>query len=457
MFEDSAARRSAPLAAAAGHDPVAPEAMATVIDPPSAPVEQADFEMKTREMAAVDLEALGLEARLSNPGLPVSSSRSTISVIVEDQTNAKPASVPRAPVLPTGSGVGPPAPRTTGARPSPSVAAAEADVDVDVSIDTTAMEAATASEEELETTTISAVPEPPPPPPLPPPPSSPALPTSAQAAPVAPTPASTAVVSPPPVPTVAAASPPTPPQQRPKSSSTPVRERLKTMALTEDDLEEVMEAARASTRPATSRTTTPALAPATTPTPTPTPTDDAAPPSKPGGKTEPLSALDVEVADAAPVERGSGEIDIEVDGSESAPVVVIDEASDRSQRPSVPPPIAPRASPPPRAGTAPLVPAPERLAKRGDDVGGASRVRHAEDAAAAATGRGRRRPPPPPPPPATEHRRHAPPTPPPPTKKVTTTPQQAVAAAASARHATRAASRGSSIYSTRTTCARCRS
>ncbi len=41
-------------------DPVAPEGMATVIDPPSGPVEASDFEMKTREMTAVDLEALGL-------------------------------------------------------------------------------------------------------------------------------------------------------------------------------------------------------------------------------------------------------------------------------------------------------------------------------------------------------------------------------------------------------------
>ena len=41
-------------------DPAAPEPISTVIDPPSAPVEQADFEMKTREMSAVDLESLGL-------------------------------------------------------------------------------------------------------------------------------------------------------------------------------------------------------------------------------------------------------------------------------------------------------------------------------------------------------------------------------------------------------------
>src|SRR5688572_26030813 len=42
-------------------DPIAPESMPTVIDPPSAPVEGADFETKTREMTAVDLQALGLE------------------------------------------------------------------------------------------------------------------------------------------------------------------------------------------------------------------------------------------------------------------------------------------------------------------------------------------------------------------------------------------------------------
>ncbi len=41
-------------------DPQAPEAMSTVIDPPSSPVEAADFEMKTRVMSAVDLDALGL-------------------------------------------------------------------------------------------------------------------------------------------------------------------------------------------------------------------------------------------------------------------------------------------------------------------------------------------------------------------------------------------------------------
>jgi len=41
--------------------PVAPEAMATVIDPPSDAVSEADFEMKTREMSSVDLQALGID------------------------------------------------------------------------------------------------------------------------------------------------------------------------------------------------------------------------------------------------------------------------------------------------------------------------------------------------------------------------------------------------------------
>jgi len=48
------------------------DAMPTVIDPVSGPIEQADFEMQTREMSAVDLEALGLsEAAMSGHGLPI--------------------------------------------------------------------------------------------------------------------------------------------------------------------------------------------------------------------------------------------------------------------------------------------------------------------------------------------------------------------------------------------------
>lgn len=40
--------------------PIAPDAMTTVIDPPSGPIDIDDFETRTREMSAVDLEALGL-------------------------------------------------------------------------------------------------------------------------------------------------------------------------------------------------------------------------------------------------------------------------------------------------------------------------------------------------------------------------------------------------------------
>lgn len=48
------------------------EGMPTVIDPVSGPVEQGDFEMKTREMSAVDLEALGLsDAGISGVAIPV--------------------------------------------------------------------------------------------------------------------------------------------------------------------------------------------------------------------------------------------------------------------------------------------------------------------------------------------------------------------------------------------------
>ena len=56
------------------------EGMPTVIDPVSGPIEQTDFEMKTREMSAVDLEALGLDEpgasghtipvqRMASPGM----------------------------------------------------------------------------------------------------------------------------------------------------------------------------------------------------------------------------------------------------------------------------------------------------------------------------------------------------------------------------------------------------
>jgi SAM-dependent methyltransferase len=69
------------------------EAMPTVIDPVSGPVEQADFEMQTREMTAVDLEALGLaEVGMSSASLPLQ--RISSPAIVP--TMAKPAEAPGA-------------------------------------------------------------------------------------------------------------------------------------------------------------------------------------------------------------------------------------------------------------------------------------------------------------------------------------------------------------------------
>src|SRR5262245_60714583 len=54
---------SGPVQRTTLEQPVAPEAMSTVIDPPNPTNEQAqDFEMNTREMSAVDLEALGLNS-----------------------------------------------------------------------------------------------------------------------------------------------------------------------------------------------------------------------------------------------------------------------------------------------------------------------------------------------------------------------------------------------------------
>jgi SAM-dependent methyltransferase len=70
--------------------PVAPEAAVTVIDPP-VPGAAEDFEMKTREMSAVDLEALGLSdsgsgmpyARKSSPGMPAPRIDKTVEIDVD--------------------------------------------------------------------------------------------------------------------------------------------------------------------------------------------------------------------------------------------------------------------------------------------------------------------------------------------------------------------------------------
>ncbi|HET9623087.1 MAG TPA: methyltransferase domain-containing protein [Kofleriaceae bacterium] len=69
------------------------EGIPTVIDPVSGPVEQADFEMKTREMTAVDLEALGLaEAASSNRAIPrqrISSAELATAAVTSDPSSVE--------------------------------------------------------------------------------------------------------------------------------------------------------------------------------------------------------------------------------------------------------------------------------------------------------------------------------------------------------------------------------
>lgn len=213
-------------------DPIAPDGMSTVIDPPSAPVESADFEMKTREMSAVDLEALGLTdpnepaKRISSPGIQAI------------QNNPPPSE----PTVTFKS-------RST----EPSTVIADVDVDVDMT-DTPAP-----------TNGSSATP-----PPV----------HTAQTGPVMRQPTTS---EPPPFkrPQRAATEPPPAPEPR-----VATRERLKTVALSEEDLEEVREAVRAASQPAAE--------PPTAPTPAPTTGQQ-----KPlvTNATQPLSALDIEQID----------------------------------------------------------------------------------------------------------------------------------------------------------------
>jgi SAM-dependent methyltransferase len=88
--------------------PVAPDAMPTVIDPPNANVGEQDFEMKTREMTAVDLEALGLSAdapsssmsRMSSPGVSMPRMDRAGSVDVDVTVDAEPITAQRPAVEP---------------------------------------------------------------------------------------------------------------------------------------------------------------------------------------------------------------------------------------------------------------------------------------------------------------------------------------------------------------------
>jgi SAM-dependent methyltransferase len=300
-------------------DPVAPDSMSTVIDPPSAPVESADFEMKTREMSAVDLEALGLtdpsEAssvprRISSPGLAAPIQNSTLPS--EPQVTFKPLA--------------------RGAT-EPSAVPSEVDVDVDMTD-----APSTNGSGQLH---------------------------SAKTGPVARQPSTS---EPPPFkrPPRAATEPPAPPVEPPR----PTRERLRTVALSEEDLEEVREAVRAASQPAE-------VVP-------PKPTTGQQKPLV-ANATQPLSALDIEQIEK-PVSTGvpggsvpeidlndlmqrtsdSGEFEVDVEtppppapsasSGNTGPVV-------RQRPPSAPPPVSTK-TPDPDRGHAP--PPPPQVAKDKD-------------------------------------------------------------------------------------------
>jgi SAM-dependent methyltransferase len=260
---------SAPTAPPGGTypEPAAPDVMPTVIDPPSAPVEQADFEMQTREMTAVDLEALGLTdpsaLTTTDPGLPK---------MIEEQATVI--------VAPEATADG---------------------VEIDVGFEGNGVEAP---------------------------------------APALPMPIPTII------PTELSSGPVSPLAER------PVRERKhrqKTVALTEEDLEEVREAARAMTN----EPIAPAPAPAAVIAPPPPPRQEPTPTHARPASEEPMSVPEIDIQELA--ERSaesSGEIEVDVAlAEESGPIDAPDAAkpvgpaeSQRSRSPSAPPPIAPQAA-----------------------------------------------------------------------------------------------------------------
>jgi SAM-dependent methyltransferase len=303
-------------------DPVAPDAMPTVIDPPSAPVESQDFEMKTREMSAVDLAALGLE-----------------------DPSAKSEA----------------AARFARTKTDPSIASPSVEVDIDVddeegegleSLDGEEIDSGNTLDEGMRAQPASE-PAPAPAPtrshqPSEPPPITPAMRTRI------------------------GTEPGMTPLQAPEK---PARERLKTVALSEEDLEEVREAVRAASQPSVVQAT-----------PAPMPVVEATPPpsAKPSNATQPLTALDLEPAEEKPpmsgsvpeidinelAERteGSGEIDISAladraEGSGEIDVSVEDEPVKVPQVAAVtPPPPGPTGQPRTRAPSVPPPPTPEKHA-----------------------------------------------------------------------------------------------
>ncbi len=269
-------------------DPIAPDSMSTVIDPPSAPPESADFEMKTREMNAVDLEALGLTdpsetPRRSSPGLPMAI-----------QT-----------ALPTNEPTVTFKARSTTEPTAPPSVVTDVDVDVDMA-------------DGVPTNGSAAVP------PV----------HTAQTGPVARQPSTS---EPPPFkrPPRAATEPPAP-AEPPRVAT---RERLKTVALSEEDLEEVREAVRAASQPAEVKSPPKKLEPNTT---QPLSALDIEQVDKPGPGIQGGSVPEIDLKDLVERAADSGEFEVDVETppppSPNAAATANTGPVPRQRPPSVPPP-----------------------------------------------------------------------------------------------------------------------
>ena len=375
--------------------PVAPEAASTMIDPPSSPVESQDFEMKTREMAAVDLEALGLaqlEPR-TDVRAPLDERGDELpSIIIE----AEPASAHER----ESSQVLTPF-RDRRIQTDPIERPDDDDDDADdddapsrdseVEVDVGGLESSTLDTDlpdpGASARTFSAAAT------LPGEMSSPGIALSELD--LADEATSIGSVPDDGVARVAMSAPgiPTPPVLPATQAAPTGRPRLKTVALSESDLEEVLEAARAATSSDAPKKALATTIPGVAPT--------SAPAAVPAVLEEDRSA------------SGSGEIEVEVEVAES------DRAETR--RASVPPPppavaaLAPLAAPAVQPPPAPTV----------AGLAGSPAAAQPPPTPAAAKAEGAHPPPPPP------ERHRAPPTPPPPSKKVSTPPPAAVSSTSS--------------------------
>ncbi len=297
-------------------DPAAPEAMSTVIDPPSSPVEHQDFEMKTREMSAVDLDALGL---------------------AETSGHSMPASQP---------------------APSPGMMDAS---ELQARIRGQARPSRAATDPTLDQNTLEHTQPPGPPPtapahaPAPAPTVKSTQPMHTLRAPTEPT------VGEPEMRQMRAATDPGSQQQAPTPAPAP-RERLRTMALSDEDLMEVREAAaRALTNdpmqpPAPLR---PAMSPLTRPLSSSSTQPLTALDVEIEDKPEPISVSDIDINELADRAESSGEFDVDID--EQEPLKAVPQVASvtppppspsperRSRPPSVPPPEprTPSTNPPP--------------------------------------------------------------------------------------------------------------